>query len=152
LRGDHGLFGWNWRDITAGLPQPTTATKQPGLPWISAIVVNPRDSNEAWVAIEGVPGTGGIWHSTDGGDTWTNVTGNLGNIQTTTLTEGDGTLYAGVPGDVVACSSCEGTSPQPAWKALGAGLPRTWITDLSYTGSDLIAWTFGRGAWDISTN
>lgn len=159
-RGTHGLFGWSWKDITGSLPQPTGSSKSPGQPWISDVTINPNDANEVWVTIQGLnPDVGGVWHTTDAGDdnpTWTNITGglagSLGGIPVTAMTEGGGSIYVATPGAVFACSSCEGSSAQPAWQQLGTGLPSTWITDLSYTGSDLIAWTFGRGAWKLPTS
>jgi hypothetical protein len=151
-RGNFNGPPWGFKDMTSSFPRPTNATKNPALPWISDIVINPNDASEVWVSVQG-NGTGGVWHTTDAGDdtpVWTNVTGNLGSSPVSAIVLGGNALYAAIPGGVEVCGTCQGTAAAGSWQAVGTGLPNTWIGDLSYTGHDIIAWTFGRGAWTVS--
>ena len=61
-----------------------------GLPvrWVNAIVVDPTDANHVYVAFSGYregDESANVWETTDGGDTWQNISGNLPDVPVNSL-------------------------------------------------------------------
>jgi hypothetical protein len=149
--------GATWVDITGNLPA-FSFTNFVNLAWITSIAFNPANPQEAWVTIGGV-GVPHVWHTANAGatpTTWTPMDGSgataVPNAPVLSVVQGvasPATLYIGTYYGVMACESCTGPSPNPAWTPLGSGLPNVTVWDLSQTndGSTLVAWTHGRGAW-----
>jgi len=67
-----------------------------------AIAVNPADPNEVFAASAQIHPVyslnGSVWHTTDGGDIWMDITDDLVHKRVNTLEYADGYLYAGIEG------------------------------------------------------
>lgn len=95
-----------------------------------------------------------IFRSLDGGATWSDVTGNIGNISSFDFRTIE---YIYDPaGDQIALGTRSGVYVANAlsstWSLLGIGLPDVLVFDLRYIASQklLIAGTLGRGVWSFA--
>ena len=125
-----------------------------GLPvrWVNAIVVDPIDANHVYVAFSGYregDESANVWETTDGGDSWQNISGNLPNapVEMITYDQPSGQLYAATDFGVFYLKN-----GKKDWARLGTGLPNTPVLDvkLSGHGSTLFGATFGRSVWKIA--
>ena len=117
---------------------------------VMGIVIKPNDSETAYVIDENL-----VFQTTDEGNSWTDITGNLG-----TLNPGELRSVAYIPNDnndIVAIGTEFGVYLAPGpnfnnWSALGTNLPRVSVYELVYDEQDkiLLAATLGRGAWSWS--
>ncbi|MFZ0324799.1 MAG: hypothetical protein WAN48_11800, partial [Actinomycetes bacterium] len=126
--------------------------------YISGIAVDPADPNTVVVSVSGYykgdPRSGSVFITTNGGANWTNITGNLPkdkagnaypvNTVMTYRSGGGRVIVAGTDYGVAFTINDGGT-----WTRLDAGLPNASVTSLAMdsTGSALVAYTYGRGAW-----
>jgi uncharacterized repeat protein (TIGR01451 family) len=127
----------------------------PGRP-VTSFAVDRSDWRTAFVSFAGynpaTPGHAGhVFKTTDGGQTWTNVTGNLPDnpVNSLELDPSDpNTVFAGT--DVGSFVTHDGGT---SWNLLGTGMPRVAIWQQSYDPSRglLVAGTHGRGAWTLDT-
>jgi uncharacterized repeat protein (TIGR01451 family) len=127
----------------------------PGRP-VGSFAVDKSNWRTAYVSFEGynaaTPGVSGhVFKTTDGGGTWTNVTGNLPDnpVNSLLLDPSDpNTLYAG--SDVGAFVTHNGGT---SWAPIGSGLPRVnvWQMDYDPSRAMLVAGTHGRGTWTLDT-
>ena len=95
-------------------------------------------------------GGGHVFRSTNGGTSWTNISGNLPNLPTWSLQiDPSGALYVGNDTGVYV-STNTGTS----WSPLGTGLPNAQVFQIALNTNyhTLAAGTHGRGMWEILTN
>jgi hypothetical protein len=134
---------------TAAHPAALTAsTSYPG-GRVAGITIDPNDPRVAFVA-----DPTSVYRTTDAGETWTNITGNLGTLDPGTLRS-----VAYIPGSqangvVVGSDTGVFHAPGPAftsWSRFGSGLPRAPVFHLEYDVADgvLLAGTLGRGAWTL---
>jgi photosystem II stability/assembly factor-like uncharacterized protein len=95
-------------------------------------------------------GVGHVFESTDGGEHWTDVSGNLPDApaRDLILTDGGDLVLATDVGVFTADSSDVTT-----WSRLGGNLPHAVVDDLSLfpDGGRILAGTHGRGLWSIAT-
>ena len=120
-------------------------------PWskIASIDISSLDPNAGYVAVDGhriddwAPH---IFHTHDGGRSWTEITRGLPAGQVVTAVRADpvapGLLYAGNETGVFV-SFDDGND----WQPLQQNLPTAWARDLLVHGDDLIAATQGRAIW-----
>ena len=116
---------------------------------ITTITVDPNDPNELWVTLSGYVNGKKVYHSTDAGITFSNVTFNLPNIPVNAAvidkqsTQHD--VYIGTDVGVFLLDE-----PTQTWMYYGAGLPNTMVSDLEiqYNTRKLRIGTFGRGVWE----
>ncbi|HEX7976417.1 MAG TPA: hypothetical protein VF498_18545, partial [Anaerolineales bacterium] len=152
--GDGNL--WLTTDATVASPTWTQLNKAP-LPLrpVSAFAVDNSDYRLAYVAYSGFDAAtptqpGHVFKTTDGGGTWTNVSGDLPDIPVNSLVldpSNPDTLYAGT--DVGPYVS---TDDGAHWSVLGSGFPIVAVGQLnlnSFTGL-LRVGSYGRGAWSLS--
>lgn len=136
-------------------------TGPPPAPLVSSVVF-PAGANVADIAID--PATGshafvatltGIHRTTNGGATWTDITGSLVALNPSTPRS---VVYAATPaGDAVIVGTQNGVyfateaSGFSNWQRLGNGLATVPVYDLDYDSADdvLVAGTMGRGAWKL---
>ncbi len=139
-----------WKTTDLGVTWTRFAGK--GLPtrWINAIVVDPINSNHVYAAFSGFregDDSANVWETKNGGDSWTNISGNLPNAPVETITYDDSSrrLYAATDFGVFY------QQHRKKWARLGTGLPNTPVLDvtLSGDGRTLYAATFGRSVWKI---
>jgi hypothetical protein len=135
-----------------------------GLPqlWVNSIVVDPGNADRAWVAFSGFrAGDNGshLYETTDGGATWTSVSGILPNapIEDVIFDHASSAMYVatdlGVFWARVPPAGGGHAPPTPLqWFRVGSGLPATPDMDLKINGSDttLFVGTFGRGLWEVT--
>ncbi|PWR15099.1 glycosyl hydrolase [Micromonospora sicca] len=135
-------LGAHWTEFTGkGLPQR----------WVNAIVVDPTNADHVYVAYSGYregDESANIWQTTDGGQTWSNISGNLPNapVEMITYDQPQNQLYAATDFGVFYLKN-----GKKNWARLGQGLPATSVLDIKLTGdgSTIYAATFGRSVWKL---
>jgi len=137
---NHGEM-WTQRDLPRGSNR------------VNEIRVDPANAKIAYAVVNRFNG-GHVFRTTDGGASWTNISGTGGgalpnlpvwSIQIDNSTS-PSTLYIGAD-DGVYTSTNLGDS----WSRLGTGLPNVQVFQVEFNGSLRIlgAATHGRGAWEI---
>jgi uncharacterized protein (TIGR03437 family) len=138
--GDRRLASWT--DRTSGLPQR----------FVTQIVVDPQAATTVYVTTSGFTGVenqGHVFRSTNGGASWTDISGDLPNTPANDLV-----VDPDVPGQLflatdigVFASSDNGVS----WAPFGEALPRVAVASLRLhrPSRTLRAATQGRSMWDI---
>lgn len=116
---------------------------------ITCITVHPTNPNILWITRGGYTGGMKVYHSTNGGTSWTSLSTGLPNVPVNTLlyqNGGNGIVYIGTDAGVYFRDSITNT-----WQLYSNGLPKTSVTDLDiyYTTSKLRAATYGRGIWEV---
>lgn len=120
---------------------------------IAAVAFDPAHPSTVYVGLQDVSfvgydpkivGTQRIMVSKDGGEHFTDVSGNLPLTNVNQVLLRDGQLIAAT--DVGVFTAKAGSK---AWSRLGSGLPATTVKDirLNETGKKMVAAVFGRGAW-----
>lgn len=134
--------GDNWTDLSAKAGFPGA----PNGAAITDIAVSAANSAFVYVTIGGFTENAKVYRSTDAGENWTNISGNLPNVATLSIAIGNnGGIYVG--NDLgVYYNSGTGTVWQPFYN----GLPKTPVTDLlvNLPNNRIRAATFGRGVWE----
>ena len=135
-----------------------------GLPnrYITSIAIDPEDPRTIYVSLAGYlsnlrpPGSyldpnadigaGNVFKSTDAGESFTNVSGNLPDVQANSVLLRKGQLLLGTDIGAFISSDTRGSS----WAPLGNGLPNVPVNMLRLqpgNDSQLFAATFGRNIW-----
>lgn len=145
--------------VVAGL-NDIFATSNDGASWqkidipnnfasISDVEVDPTNSQIVYAvraAFNG--GLGGhLYKSTNGGGSWTDISGNMPDVISRCVTIGpSGVLYLGT--DVGVYTSVDSGQ---SWSVLGSGLPNVHVNHLEWNSNlgVLAASTYGRGMWEI---
>ena len=125
--------------------------------YISAIAIDAADAsgNTAYLGFNGFSrrwtegpgaGLGHLWKTSNGGATWTDVSGSLPDVPVNDIVISGGRLVLGTDLGTVVSSVDRAT-----WYRLGGNLPYTTVMDL-HLGPDgqLYAATHGRGIWSIA--
>lgn len=140
-------FGGTWHKINA-----------PNLPnrYVAAITTDPANPAHVYAVYSGfskhyIPdaGTGHVFESTNGGATWTDISGNLPDLPGDDLVVWQGHLVLATDDLVYVADARTPTK----WSVLGRGLPHSVAADLSVfpSGGSLLVATHGRGMWRISS-
>jgi len=140
-------YGGAWHTINA-----------PNLPnrYIAGVTVDPKNPAHVFAVYNGysrrwIPnaGTGHVFESTDGGNTFTDISGNLPDVPSDALVYARGDLALGT--DAGAFFATDGQGANTAWSRLGTGLPNVSLNNLrlSPDGNTLLAATHGRGLWTL---
>jgi photosystem II stability/assembly factor-like uncharacterized protein len=91
------------------------------------------------------PGVGHVFESTDGGSSWSDVSGDLPDEPMSDIAFENGNLIVAAD-DGVFVSSDDGTT----WSRLGTNLPNVVVDQLTIDpNGTLVAATHGRGIWTI---
>jgi photosystem II stability/assembly factor-like uncharacterized protein len=119
--------------------------------------VDPTDSQVAYVVssvFSDTSGGGKVYRTTNGGVTWSNISGNLPDLPTFSIeTDRNG---PGAADDVLYIGNDDGVYVSvnlgASWSRFGAGLPHAQVVDLEYNATlgILAAGTHGRGMWEIA--
>ena len=126
------------------------------LRYVNALTVDPNDPTHVYVVFGGfsrhwVPnaGVGHVFESTDSGDHWTDISGNLPDAPGDDLIIVNGNLVLATDVGAFIASVMAPT----VWSRYGSGLPNSAIYDFSLgqaNGGYIIAATHGRGLWKIA--
>jgi sugar lactone lactonase YvrE len=145
-RGIATNYGGTWHQLdVSSLPDR----------YIAGITVDPRDPARAWVVFNGysrrwIPG-GGVGHvfeTENGGQSWTDISGNLPDIASDALVQLDGRLALAT--DSGAYTAWAGQGSHTRWSRLGTGLPNASLNNITVGPQGyLYAATHGRGVWRI---
>jgi sugar lactone lactonase YvrE len=137
-------YGGTWHQVnTTGLPDR----------FIAGVTVDPANPAHAYAIFNGysrrwIPGggTGHVFETFNGGQTWTDISGNLPDIASDTLVLSHGRLALAT--DQGVFTAFEGLGGHTFWFRLGFGLPNAAVDDLT-AGPDgyIYAATHGRGVW-----
>jgi len=124
----------------------TTVSGMPGQS-ITYIAVHPSNPDKIWVTFSGFSGSNKVYHSTNGGSTWVNQTGNLPNLPVNCVVYCSGTndgVYVGTDAGVFYRDADLGN-----WIPYMNGLPHVVVNELEihYGSGTITAATFGRGTW-----
>jgi photosystem II stability/assembly factor-like uncharacterized protein len=141
-------WGSNMRKTTDMGATWTTVTVT-GTAEITSITVHPANPNVIWITRGEYTGGIKVYHSTNGGSSWANLSTGLPNVPVNTLlyqNGGNGIIYIGTDGGVFYRDSITNS-----WQLYSNGLPKTSITDLEiyYPTNKLRAATYGRGIWEV---
>ena len=140
-------YGGTWHEVNM--------TRLPDR-YIAGVTVDPANPAHAYAVFNGysrrfVPG-GGVGHvfeTSNGGQTWTDISGNLPDIASDTLVLSDGKLALATDQGVFTAAEDRGGSTR--WSRLGYGLPNAAVDDLTAgPGGYIYAATHGRGVWRIA--
>lgn len=144
--------GTTWTNITDNVTSPTGVRILGGLS-ITDIIVHPQNPNEVWIGLAGFDEVHRVYHSTDGGSIWENVSEGLPYFPVNCLEVyncgGTPILFAGTDVGVFF------KRPNETWQCFNNNLPVSMIVDLevTYSNNKLRAASCGRGIWetDLST-
>jgi photosystem II stability/assembly factor-like uncharacterized protein len=118
---------------------------------VADLQVDPVNSQIAFAVVSEFTGGGNVFKTTNGGTTWTSITGNLPNLPVWSFQEDPNTanLYY-VGNDIGVFKTTDGGAN---WSRFGAGLPDAQVFQISLNSSLSVlgAATHGRGAWEILT-
>jgi sugar lactone lactonase YvrE len=138
--------GGTWHQLSmAGLPSR----------FISGLTVDPSNPAHAYAVFSGfsrkwIPGAGvgHVFETTNGGQSWTDISGNLPDVPADALVLSHGRLALGT--DMGVYTALAGGGAATRWLRLGDGLPNAAVDDLTAGPHGFIyAATHGRGVWRI---
>ncbi|MBV8195750.1 MAG: hypothetical protein JOY80_09510 [Candidatus Dormibacteraeota bacterium] len=153
----------SWTNVSGSCgPSATPPSASPlttSLPtqFVSKILIDPANPQNVFVAFSGYrsgDNSAYVERTTDGGNTWTNLTGNLPAVTVNSLALVNGRLYAA--NDTGVYVTTPGANPLSdaslSWDQVGNNLPGSPVTALVYSPGNqtLYASTFGRGVWSLS--
>jgi hypothetical protein len=146
--GDGGLYfsgntgdTWTLKSTNTGFPNGSLWDK------ITDVTVRSTNSSEVYACFGGFNEGIKIVKSTNTGDSWTNISGNLPNVPVNCLViDNDGGIYAGTDIGVFYKSIS-----MPEWMIWSNGLPNVPVVELVIfddgTNKKIRAATYGRGVW-----
>ena len=117
--------------------------------WVSRIAVHPTDADIVYATFSGFRSgekDAHVMRSDDGGDTWTDISGNLPDAPVNDIIVRTHQMLVGT--DVGVFRSTDGGR---RWLRVGRGLPMAAVMDIDYQVATrtVIAGTFGRGIWSV---
>jgi hypothetical protein len=145
-RGLATNYGGSWHELSMSqLPNR----------YITSVAIDPANGAHAYVSFGSysrrwIPdaGVGHVFETTNGGATWTDVSGNLPDAPVYKIVLHGSNLIVGTEvGTFIAARS---SSRPSSWRNLGTGLPRVTVWDLTVAPDGrVVAGTHGRGTWEI---
>ena len=135
--------GNTWVDIKQGLPNFN----------FSDITVDYFDEDHLFVTFSEFQANHKVYESFDGGDSWTNITGNgLPNLPVNCIVhqkQANGDIYIGTDVGVY-----HKDNTMSDWVPYMNNLPNVVVTELeiNYNTQKIVAATFGRGVWESNLN
>jgi photosystem II stability/assembly factor-like uncharacterized protein len=147
-RGISSSYGGTWHQLSLPSSLPNRYISglaiDPGDPTGGTVYIGFNGFSRRWIEGPGA-GLGHLWRTTDGGATWTDVSGNLPDVPVNDVLLTDSKIIVATDLGVVASSDGGAT-----WSRLGDNLPYTTTMDV-HLGPDnrIYAATHGRGIWSI---
>lgn len=147
--------GITWQSVAG-----TVAAPLPVRP-VTDIQIDPTDAQTAYATYSGFDaaraGAGHVFRTRNGGQTWTDITGGLPDLPVNTLLIDPDSSTSTTP-RVVYVGTDIGVyrlvdDGAAGWQPFASGMPFVPVTDIVYnpTTRMLVAATYGRGLWTIST-
>lgn len=123
--------------------------------YVAGVTVDPSNLAHAYAVFNGysrrwIPGggTGHVFETSDGGQTWTDISGNLPDVPGDALLLENGQLALAT--DLGMYTAQAGGGSGTRWSRLGTGLPNTSVNNVTPgPGGYIYAGTHGRGIWRI---
>jgi uncharacterized repeat protein (TIGR01451 family) len=144
----------SWTNIT---PPYTVAPNTPNADLVVEVAVDPSNSKIVYATVDTFTTTGShVFKSTDGGTTWTDITGNLPNfpVRSVTLVPSLGEVFVGTDVGVYDTTNVNGSST--VWGREGTGFPNARVVEMEFAiigGENILAAsTHGRGMFEILLN
>ncbi|HRP01991.1 MAG TPA: GEVED domain-containing protein, partial [Candidatus Kapabacteria bacterium] len=125
----------------------STMTK-PGTTSLTSMAINPDDPNILWATVSGYNSGSQVYTSTNGGSSWTNITGSsFPAVPANTIVyqkNKSNRIYVGTDIGVYYIDDKLST-----WQDFSSGLPTVQITELELhdSSNQIFASTYGRGVW-----
>jgi hypothetical protein len=124
--------------------------------YISGVKIDTANPSHAYLSLSGYsrkwmigpddPGVGHVFETTDGGTSWSDISGNLPDAPMDDIVFESGHLVAASDFGVFTSSNDGGT-----WSRLGTNLPNVVVSQLAVDpNGTLVAATHGRGIWTIA--
>ncbi|HAS44124.1 MAG TPA: hypothetical protein DCS93_26840 [Microscillaceae bacterium] len=135
----------HWVEVTNNLPLYGAGSR----PRVNYIAISPSDPNTVWISLSGYHAGQKVYKTTNGGNSWTNISGTLPNVPVNCITHDDASgnesLYIGTDLGVFYRNNDLGD-----WQTFDNGLPNTIVNELEIQKSTkkLRAATYGRGVWE----
>ena len=157
------LNGDIWKTVDRGATwssiAPSTASPLPVRP-VTDLAVDPLNAQVVYATYSGFnasgQGGGHVFRTTDGGQTWADISNVLPDIPANTVlidpdTSVSGSsraIYVGTDIGIYRMTDAAGNT----WQPYGSGMPLVPVMDLVYNAVNraLVAATYGRGVWTIS--
>jgi hypothetical protein len=145
-RGIATNYGGTWHQVsTTGLPNR----------YIAGMTADPNNPAHAYAIFNGysrrwIPGggVGHVWETTNGGQSWHDISGNLPDIASDAMVLSGGNLALAT--DQGMFTAKEGQGAGTTWSRLGRGLPNAAVDNVTPGPAGRIyAATHGRGIWSI---
>ncbi|MGZ3902597.1 MAG: T9SS type A sorting domain-containing protein [Bacteroidia bacterium] len=138
---------WMTSSATSGgaFAQVTTPTGG-----ITYLCVDPANPLRVWATASGYTAGNKVYYTSDGGMTWTNVSGNLPNMPVNCIAYGPGSNDGLYVGTEIGVYYKDNTLPN--WIFYSNGLPNVIVDELEFqiSTNKLRAATYGRGLWEIA--
>lgn len=134
--------GETWTEIVDGLPFSG---------FFSAITIDDENPDEAWIALAELNQGRKVFHTSNGGELWQNVSWNLPNLPVNCIVhqQGNDSDYVYIGMDVGVYYTSDALDGGTRWEPYTENLPNVIVHDLKiqYRSSELFAGTYGRGIW-----
>lgn len=155
-RGMATNYGGTWHSLSVSqLPNR----------YITSIAVDPANAAHVYATVGSysrrwIPdaGVGHLFESTNGGGSWTDISGNLPDTPAYKVVISGGSLVVGTEVGAFVTSRPSASpaaaistrAAAPKWSTLGSGLPPVTVWDLTVApGGSIVAGTHGRGTWQV---
>ena len=131
----------SWSNVTSNIPVSSAV--------ITYIAVSQADANIVWVTLSGYSSGNKVFKSTNGGSSWTNISGSLPNLPINCILHdsntSDESLYIGTDVGIFYRNNTLND-----WISFSNGLPNVVVRELEIqrSSSKLRAGTYGRGLWE----
>ena len=114
---------------------------------IKSIAVHPTDPDRVWVTASGYRAGKKVFYSSDGGQSFSNISGTLPNISANTIAYQEGSndiVYVGMDNGVYVYGDTLSD-----WLPFYDNLPNAIVKEIKirYSTNELFAGTYGRGVW-----
>jgi photosystem II stability/assembly factor-like uncharacterized protein len=143
VKSSDGGGAWTVLTLPAGLPLYITG--------LTSIESNPESSSELWIGLGFFEEDHKVYHSSDGGATWTNQSTGLPNFPVNRLVYDPDNYCLYAASDVGVYYKA---SDMTAWERFGNNLPYVMAADMKINSSTgkLVLATHGRGMWEADTH
>jgi len=143
-----GTGGVIYRTTDGGATDWTVISRPPGSGFTTSLAIHNLDPNHIWMTSSGYVAGQKVYESTDGGTTWTNVSGSLPNVPANCITYQNNSPNRVYVGTDIGVYYKDLTTPD--WQDFNTGLANVTVTELEfqYATNKVRASTYGRGVWE----